>query len=92
MKKSLNAWTVDPAAGFEQMFRELKAAGFDGVELNVDREGAGAHSLTLSTTREELAAVKALSQRYEVQHCISSQGGKPHPPTPSPPTRGGNNY
>ena len=66
MKKSLNAWTVDPAAGFEQMFRELKAAGFDGVELNVDREGAGAHSLTLSTTREELAAVKALSQRYEL--------------------------
>ena len=66
MKKSLNAWSVDSAAGFEQMFREVKAAGFDGIELNVDKEGAGAHSLTLSTTREELAAIKALSGRYEL--------------------------
>ena len=38
MKKSLNAWTVDSKTGFEQMFRELKEAGFDGVELNVDKE------------------------------------------------------
>ena len=72
MKKSLNAWTVDPAAGFEQMFRELKAAGFDGVELNVDREGAGAHSLTLATTRQELAA-----QSYYRERPQKRQGKKP---------------
>ncbi len=64
MKKSLNAWTVDPAAGFEKLFADLKAAGFDAVELNVDKEGYSAHSLTLATTPDELAAIRELSERY----------------------------
>ena len=66
MKKSLNAWTVADDTGFEQMFRELKEAGFEGVELNVDKVGHSAHSLSLETTEEELAAIKALSERYEL--------------------------
>ena len=64
MKKALNAWTVDPQAGFEQMFADVKAAGFDGIELNVDREDASNHCLTLSTDEAGLAAVRALSERY----------------------------
>ncbi|MBQ1367300.1 MAG: sugar phosphate isomerase/epimerase [Firmicutes bacterium] len=66
MKKSLNAWTVDSKTGFEQMFRELKEAGFDGVELNVDKEGSSEHSLTLSTTAEDLAKIKAISEKYDL--------------------------
>lgn len=79
MKKSLNAWTVDGAAGFEEMFSQVKAAGFDGIELNVDAEGHSAHSLTLATTKEELAAIKALSEKYDlpvVSISSSLYGGK----------------
>ena len=63
MKKSLNAWTVDAKTGFEQMFKELKEAGFGGVELNVDKEGTSEHSLTLSTTAEDLAKVLPSEER-----------------------------
>ena len=64
MKKALNAWTVDDATGFEDMFRELKEAGFDGIELNVDEAGRSAHSLTLETTDTELESIKAMSEKY----------------------------
>ena len=64
MKKALNAWTVDSATGFEEMFRQLKEAGFDGIELNVDGVGHSSHSLTLETTDAELEAIKALSDKY----------------------------
>lgn len=79
MKKAINAWAVDPAAGFDQMFPEIKEAGFDGIELNVDAAGHSAHSLTLSTSREELEEICALSQRYElpvVSVSSSLYGGK----------------
>ncbi len=64
MKKSLNAWTVEGSLNFEEMFAAVSAAGFDGIELNVD--GSGAHSLTLSTTKEEFAAIRALSEKYNL--------------------------
>ena len=79
MKKSLNAWTVAEETGFEQMFKELKEAGFDGIELNVDKEGHSAHSLTLSTTAEELADIKKLSEKYDlpvISISTSLWGGK----------------
>ena len=66
MRKALNAWTVDSSVGFEEMFVQLKQAGFDGVELNVDEEGHSSHSLTLKTTDDELAQIKALSEKYEL--------------------------
>ena len=66
MKKSINAWSVDPDTGFEEMFAQLKDAGFDGVELNVDGEDASAHSLGLSTTGEELARIRGLSEQYSL--------------------------
>ena len=66
MKKAINAWSVDSKAGFEDMFAQIKAAGFDGIELNVDAEGHSEHSLTLETTAAELAEVKALSKKYDL--------------------------
>ena len=66
MKKSLNAWSVDPNTNFEDMFAQLKQAGFDGLELNVDGEGRSVHSLSLETTDKELADIYAISQKYDL--------------------------
>ena len=63
MKKSLNAWTVDGSADFEETFAALSRAGFDGIELNVDSPG-GAHALTMQTTDADFAAIRALSEKY----------------------------
>jgi len=64
MKKSLNAWTVEGSLNFEETFAAVSAAGFDGIELNVD--ASGAHSITMSTTKEEFAAIRALSEKYNL--------------------------
>lgn len=49
MLKSLNAWTVDSSVCFGDMFRQVRAAGFDGIELNVDEPERSSHSLTMQT-------------------------------------------
>ena len=64
MKKSLNAWTVAADTGFADLFAELKDAGFDGVELNLDAPDSSAHSLTLDTDRAMLDDIARLSQQY----------------------------
>ena len=66
MKKSINAWSVDSKTNFEDMFSQIKKAGFDGIELNVDAVGNSAHSLTLETTDGELSEILALSKKYEL--------------------------
>ena len=40
------------------MFEALAAAGFDGVELNLDRDDAEGHSLTMHTSAAELAQIR----------------------------------
>ena len=85
MKKSINAWSVDEKTGFEEMFEKIKAAGFDGIELNVDAVGHSAHSLTMETTEEELAAIKAISDRVGlpvVSISTSLHGGNMGSPDP----------
>ncbi|MCL1792641.1 MAG: sugar phosphate isomerase/epimerase [Oscillospiraceae bacterium] len=64
MKKSINAWSVDSKTNFEDMFSQIKKAGFDGIELNVDAAGNSAHSLTLDTTDNELSEIAALSEKH----------------------------
>ena len=66
MKKALNAWTVDSSVGFDEMFRQVKEAGFDGIELNVDAVGSKSHSLTFETSDSELEHIKNLSKRHEL--------------------------
>ena len=67
MKSALNAWSCPGHHDFETMFRALKAAGFDGVELNVDDENnPSCHSLTVNTTNEELKKIRDLSEKYEL--------------------------
>lgn len=64
MKKSINAWSVAHGTGFEDMFAQLKAAGFDGIELNIDGDNSSRHSLTMGATDAELAEIKTLSDRH----------------------------
>ena len=66
MKKSINAWSVDSATNFDDMFSQIKNAGFDGIELNVDGEGRSAHSLTMDMTDDELSDIFAISQKYDL--------------------------
>ncbi|MCL2813183.1 MAG: sugar phosphate isomerase/epimerase [Oscillospiraceae bacterium] len=66
MKKSINAWSVDSKTNFEDMFSQIKKAGFDGIELNVDAAGNSAHSLTLETTEGELSEIAALSVKNKL--------------------------
>ena len=66
MKKAINAWTVDESTGFEEMFKQIKEAGFDGIELNVDSTDGSPHSLNFETTDNELEKIKNLSEKYEI--------------------------
>ncbi len=61
MKKSINAWSVDGNTGFKEMFEQIKAVGFDGIELNVDADGQGLHSLTMDIKADKLKEIKAIS-------------------------------
>ncbi len=67
MKSALNAWSCPGNQDFETVFRSLKAAGFDGVELNVDGDNnASAHSLTFNTTQQQLREIRELSLKYDL--------------------------
>lgn len=72
MKKAINAWSVPGSVPFEQMFRDIAAAGFDGIELNIDREGGSAHSLTLSSGPAEYARINALAKQFKLPVCSIS--------------------
>ncbi len=79
IKKSMNAWTVNRETGFEDMFRQLKDAGFEGIELNIDKEDSSAHSLYMSTDAKRLSELKYLSEQYSlpvVSISTSLYGGK----------------
>jgi hexulose-6-phosphate isomerase len=64
VKKSINAWTIDEKVDFEGMFNAVKEAGFEGIELNVDKDGHSNHSITLEET--DLDALAKLSEKYSL--------------------------
>lgn len=66
MKSALNAWTVESSLDMEQTFAAVAAAGFSAIELNVDAEGKSHHSLSLSTSAADYAAIRALSEKYNL--------------------------
>ena len=72
MFTAINAWSVDKATGFADMFRQIKAAGFAAIELNVDAEGHSEHSLSLQSSDADLAAVAALSKEHGLPVCSIS--------------------
>ena len=62
MKTGINAWSIRSDDDFETAFAAASAAGFDGIELNIDRSGA--HALTLDTTDAQLDDICALTEKY----------------------------
>lgn len=65
MKTSINAWSVKSDTGFTDMFAQISAAGFDGIELNIDAPGT-AHGLSMETSDSDLAEIKRLSETYKL--------------------------
>ncbi|MBE6883194.1 MAG: sugar phosphate isomerase/epimerase [Ruminococcaceae bacterium] len=73
MKRSINAWSIPSDVGFEDMFRDISKAGFEGIELNVDRDDRSAHSLTMGMTKSELLNIRALAEANGLAiHSIST--------------------
>lgn len=66
MKKCINAWSIPSNVPFEEMFKQIKTAGFDGIELNIDASGSSAHALSVDTTPEELKKIKDIAEKYEL--------------------------
>ena len=67
MEKALNAWTVDASVGFEEMLAAVSAAGFDAIELNVDKVGGDSkHSITFETTEDDYAMIRGLINKYSL--------------------------
>ena len=71
MKRALNAWTVEGSLDMEATFAAVAKAGFEGIELNVDAPGA-AHGLSMNTTKEDYAAIRELSKKYNLPVCSIS--------------------
>jgi L-ribulose-5-phosphate 3-epimerase len=72
MKRAINAWTIPGSVTFDQMFKDIAAAGFEGIELNIDREGSSAHSLTFSMGQADYDKINALARQYHLPVCSIS--------------------
>jgi hexulose-6-phosphate isomerase len=72
MYSAINAWSVDKATGFADMFRQVKAAGFEAIELNIDKEGHSEHSLSLTMSDADLSIIATLSKLHKLPVCSIS--------------------
>lgn len=76
--KGMNVWTLPAGLTIEEQFALTKDAGFDTIELNLSESQPqdnivskdlalnDSPTLTLDVTEEELAAIKVLSEKYEL--------------------------
>ncbi|MBQ8397979.1 MAG: sugar phosphate isomerase/epimerase [Clostridia bacterium] len=79
MKTALNAWTVEKSLPMADTFAAVAAAGFAGIELNIDRDGASPHALSMATTQADYEGIRTLSAQYSLPVCSISTslwGGK----------------
>ncbi|HOJ09839.1 MAG TPA: sugar phosphate isomerase/epimerase family protein [Clostridiales bacterium] len=79
MKKAINAWSVPSHITFEEMFRDISNAGFDGIELNLDADNYSSHSLTMSSGKEIFTEINHLAEEYNLPIAsisTSLSGGK----------------
>ena len=65
MKRSINAWSIDEKVDFEGMFQAVKEAGFEGIELNIDKDDRSAHSISLEN-KSDLNSIAKLSEKYSL--------------------------
>lgn len=76
--KGMNVWSLPAGLTIEEQFKLTKDAGFDTIELNLSEAQAAetivskdlalndSPTLTTEVTAEELANIKALSEKYEL--------------------------
>lgn len=62
MKKGISIWAFPDGTTLSDAFRMAKKAGFDGVEVALSDKG----ELTLDTTPEQLAAIKAEADQHGI--------------------------
>jgi L-ribulose-5-phosphate 3-epimerase len=67
VKKAINAWSVPQGVTFEEMFKAVSEAGFDGIELNVDKDNSSGHSLTMDSGKEVFSEINQLADRYQLK-------------------------
>ena len=72
MKKAINAWTIPETVSFEAMFASISAAGFEGIELNLDKPDASAHCLTMASKQVDYDRINALAKQYKLPVCSIS--------------------
>lgn len=72
MKKSINAWSIPEAVSFEDLFQQVSAAGFEAIELNIDRPDASAHSLSMNSDQQLFDRINALVVQYRLPVCSIS--------------------
>ena len=65
MKKAVNAAIAESSLNMEETFAAIAKAGFEGIELGLDRE-KGNHSLSMASTEEDFAKVRELSEKYQL--------------------------
>lgn len=72
MLKGINQWCYPEGTSVEKVFEYSKNAGFDAVELNLNKKnGIG---LTLDTTSREAEVILKQAERYDIKLCSLSTG------------------
>lgn len=76
--KGMNVWSLPAGLSLEEQFQLTKDAGFNTIELNLSENNAAENivtgdlalseklDLTLDSTAEDLAGIKALSEKYQL--------------------------
>ncbi|MCK9252904.1 MAG: sugar phosphate isomerase/epimerase [Eubacteriales bacterium] len=72
MRIAMNAWSIPAHIPFDAMFGQIAAAGFAGIELNLDRTDSSAHSLTSETDSQAIRQIRSLSEQYRLPVCSVS--------------------
>ena len=67
MRKAINAWSIPQGVSFEERFQAVSEAGFDGIELNVDKDNSSGHSLTMSSDKETFTEINQLAEKYQLK-------------------------
>ena len=60
MKKGISYWTL-PSADVKENLKLAKKAGFEGVELTLDAEGA----VTMDSTKEQILEINAILNKVK---------------------------
>ncbi len=72
MDKSINAWSVPNPVSWEKMFESVAQAGFATIELNIDRDGASAHSIPLADDPALYRQIRSLGAQFQLPVCSVS--------------------